>query len=141
MSDEWKKEVGKMWEKRIADRKYSLNICLHLMNTDQTECYYCSIEKKVDQLRREVKELNDRIFINEKKSMTERTKLSFGEAVGLLVKKDAEKIGCWHRDDIFVYLDVVNDHAHLFIHTTNGHQIPWTPNNFEILKSSWRVIE
>lgn len=117
------------------------SLCKHGNPYEITGCYYCSSEMRMNELRQEIKELNDRIFINEKKPMTERTKLSFGEAVGLLVKKYAEKIGCWHRDDIFVYLDAVNDHAHLFIHTTNGHQIPWTPNNFEILKSSWRVIE
>lgn len=95
------------------------------------------LEKNIETRFDEVEELTKRIteddFPNHK---IKTTKLTFGEALEAL--RDGKKVGRWQRDNIFIYL---NYDGELRVHTINGIDWPWTPNQEELFSCNWRIIE
>lgn len=98
---------------------------------------YRSLYVRVEALESELslKDTIDNMVLEKTSDMT------FGEAIEAM--KRGCKVGCWHRDDIYVWLRFATDleGERFMVKTISGKIYPWFPNHREILSENWRVID
>lgn len=73
-----------------------------------------------------------------------KTGITFSQALNLLQKGIVDKISCWEYDKIYVYLShdlKPGGRKCLYISFGDLASLYYTPSHFDILESTWRVVE